>query len=143
VLNVTRISSDPSKHEEDLASLASQAAVALDNLVLGRGGDVAAVKRLALLVCGSLETDQAIDLTTAVAVHHALIEMSGVTSSKTVDDLRTNAMEFIERLSRIAKNESLEPAEIKNLRDVCVALSRSATALAGPLYDRPTHQFRS
>lgn len=142
MLNVTRTSSDSSKHDEDLASLASQAAVALDNLVLGRGSDLAAVKRLADVVCGSLETQPAIDLTTAVAVHHALVEMSGVTSSKTVDELRKNAMEFIERLSKTAEHESLEPAEIKNLRDVCVALSRSATALAGPLYDRPTHQLR-
>lgn len=127
----------------DLASMASNAAIALDNLVLGRIPDVASIKQLADSLSDHLKSKGEMDLTTAVALRHAIMKVNHAERSQTVPELLSNAGELVQRLSRVvADGESIAPEEIKSLRSLCVALSRTSVALAGPLLDRSRHQSR-
>jgi hypothetical protein len=137
-------SPEPLELEMDLASLASQAAIDLDDLLLGRRKELTAVKVLAEKIAASLPLGQTMDATTAVAVQRALIETPGLPQTTTVNELVNSAAELTARLSKlVAKPEPKEnPDEVKQLRSFCVALSRSSTALQGSPYDRPEHPFR-
>ena len=87
MVHASTSSSEPLELEMDLASLASQAAIDLDDLLLGRGKELTAVKVLAEKIASSLPSGQTIDATTAVAVQRALIETPGLSQSTTVNEL--------------------------------------------------------
>ena len=143
MLHTMHIAAEQSGFNVDLASLASQAAIALDDLVLERAADLSAVKVLADSIKSDLGEQASMDLRTAVALQHALIAVPGGKRSRTVPELLSNAGEFVTRLLRVSENgHSKDVEELEKLRDLCVALSRSATVLAGPLYDRSKHQVK-
>jgi hypothetical protein len=118
------------------ADLAAQAALALDNLVICRASDLTAVRNLADSVSAGLQSQATVDPTTAVAMQRALIQAPNAQHSTTVNELLANASEFVQRLVSVADEGQASDEEARWLRTVCVALSRSAVALSGPLYDR-------
>lgn len=143
MVNATTPSPEPLELEMDLASLASQAAIDLDDLLLGRRKELMAVKVLAAKIAASLPSGQTMDATTAVAVQRALIETPGLPQSTTVNELLNSAAELTARLSKlVSEPEPKDTEEVRQLRSFCVALSRSSTVLQGSPYDRPEHPFR-
>ena len=144
MVNATTPSPEPLELEMDLASLASQAAIDLDDLLLGRRKELNAVRVLAKQIATNLPSGQAMDPTTAVAVQRALIETPGLPQSTTVSELLTSAAKLTSRLSElVGKQEPTDNVdEVKQLRSFCLALSRNSTALQRSPYDRPDHPFR-
>lgn len=143
MLHSTGISQKRSKVEMDLASLASQAAIALDELALGRRTELTAITELVQKVQASLPSHQSIDVPTAVAVQRALVALPEAAHGTTVNELLDSASELTKRLSNlVANDEHQDIEEIKRLRSFCVALSRSAMSLEGSPYDRPEHPFK-
>lgn len=126
----------------DLATTASRAAVALDDLTLGRDPDLAVVKRLAEDVALNLIEESTADMATAVVVRRALIEtMPQEAENTTLADLRKNARDLIRRLKAVAQNGAQpDMEELARLRSVCVALSRNAMGSDGPAYERSIPQ---
>ena len=126
--------------ESDLPSLASHAAVELDNLILNRAQHLEAVRRLANMILGSFipagkgEAKQsAFDPTVVVLMNRAIAD-SGLPDRnlRTVDELVKRADQIGEVLKRVSEHprEFRERDEefLAQMRDFCVALSSRASA---------------
>ena len=141
--------------EYDLASLASHAAVELDNLILGRAERLDAVSYLARVILGSFASASksamripTFDPATAVVMRHAIVdsEMAGPELT-TINDLSKLAGRIRVNLERLGKDpESFrrqDQEQLKRMRSFCVALSRRASALDQSVDDiEQTHPFR-
>jgi hypothetical protein len=134
---------EPLELEMDLASLASQAAIELDDLLLGRREELAAVGVLIDKIRDGLPHGQPLDTTTVMAMQRAFIDTPGSKETNTVSELQTNAAELMARLSGIvagAKNQ--QATALEQLRSFCVALSKHSTALQRSPYDYQEHPFQ-
>jgi hypothetical protein len=137
--------------QEDLASLASRAAVELDHIVLGRvdrAGDLSAVTRLATSlrdwsdVNQPAAPDSALNPTTAVVLHRALNEYTGHKAPTQLQEILDKAAEVTERLTTVAKQPaSLDGMEVIRLRTFCIDLSKQALAALRSPYDDPQNAF--
>ncbi len=134
--------------ESDLPSLASQAAVELDNLSLGRGKNLSAVKTLAEKLSQSVtEVDEPssrsslLDPVAAVAVSRAIGDLGDSAQPKQLNDLLSRAGDLTRQLRALAEDATAD-ADIPTLRSFCVALSRHASAAEPSLYDRYSHPYR-
>lgn len=116
---------------DDLASLALDAAIALDNVLLGRpSGDLSTLRQLATAIEESLPSGSAIDPTTAFAVRHALINTPGVPVVTTAGELVENTNKLAAQLAEFhAPGDVPSEEEIKRLRAFCLGLSRSLNGL--------------
>ncbi len=139
--------------ESDLASLACQAAIELDNLLLGGNGGREAVRRLAdalshIVASGGEAASPASLLkpATAVVLNRAFGERH-VAGLSSIDDLVKSAGDIAGQLRAVAANPEdpllAAPEQIRNMRATCLAVSRSAWASESSPYDRrPEHPFR-
>src|SRR2546427_204701 len=91
----------PLELEMDLASLASQAAIELDDLLLGRRKELTAVRVLVEKISAGLPQGKPFDTTTVVAIQRALIDTPGSKQATTVSELQTSAAELTKRLSNL------------------------------------------
>ena len=133
----------PLELEMDLASLASQAAIELDDLLLGRRKDLTAVGVLIDKIAACLPQGKPLDATTVVAVQRALIDTPGSKQTTTVSELQSSAAEMTARLSGlITESDVNAPNLVEQLRSFCVALSKHSTALQRSPYDRREHPFQ-
>ncbi len=133
----------PLELEMDLASLASQAAIELDDLLLGRRKDLTAVGVLVDKIAAGLPQGKPLDATTVVAVQRALIDTPGSKQTTTVSELQSSAAEMTARLSGlITESDVKAPSLLEQLRSFCVALSKHSTALQRSPYDRREHPFQ-
>jgi hypothetical protein len=133
----------PLELEMDLASLASQAAIELDDLLLGRRKDLTAVGVLVDKIAAGLPQGKPLDATTVVAVQRALIDTPGSKQTTTVSELQSSAAEMTARLSGlITESDVKAPNLLEQLRSFCVALSKHSTALQRSPYDRREHPFQ-
>ena len=133
----------PLELEMDLASLASQAAIELDDLLLGRRKDLTAVGVLVDKIAAGLPEGKPLDATTVVAVQRALIDTPGSKQTTTVSELQSSAAEMTARLSGlITESDVKAPNLLEQLRSFCVALSKHSTALQRSPYDRREHPFQ-
>lgn len=141
--------------ESDLPSLASQAAIELDNLILGRSSQVEAIRRLALRIGESVERDaepasalSRLDPKTVVVIKRAIDDALRLNAPlTTVDELVHETGKIRERLERVSQNpQALQQHGIdslKQMRAFCLALSRRASAHEQSMDDRkPPHPFR-
>jgi hypothetical protein len=133
----------PLELEMDLASLASQAAIELDDLLLGRRKDLTAVGVLVDKIAAGLPEGKPLDATTVVAIQRALIDTPGSKQTTTVSELQSSAAEMTARLSGLITEEDVKGSDVLvRLRSFCVALSKHSTALQRSPYDRREHPFQ-
>ena len=134
--------------DPNLPSLASEAAIDIDNLLSGGPQDLRAIQKLAERLKNTIElTDTAdpprslMDPATLIILGEAIGEATKDRSLSKVEDLLKEASKISESLSRDDLEEN--PAELKQARDFCIALSRAAMAYHKSISDlRPSHPFR-
>lgn len=132
--------------ESDPSSLASQAAVELDNLLRGRGTRVSAVLRLAELI--TEEFSGAAHRATTVGVMKRAISESNFSPHPLtkVEDVRKEAEQVAESLKRIATEAASygqeHSQETERMRSFCVAYSIQRSATDRPRNDKPQHPYR-
>ncbi len=133
--------------ECDLASIASQAAIELDNLVIGDKTELSASGRLAQFLSHSINVEtpnspeSQLNPTTAVAVNLAIADAHGQTQFTELWDLLKEVGRLTDVLSQAG--EIKEQDELVMLRDFCLALSKRAFALERATQDvKPEHPFR-
>lgn len=125
----------PLELEMDLASLASLAAIELDDLLLGRRKQFDAVQLLAQRIASGVPDGQPLDDSTVVAMHHALIEdPSGAPTTMT--ELKTTAAVLSDQMAKLVGEDTNNAMDlIKKLRSFCVALSKHSMAIHRSPYD--------
>lgn len=130
--------------ESDLPSLACQAAIELDNLVIGRPVQLEAVRRLAAHISPPISGASSPDLTTLMVIRHAIDDGDGMcTPLSTVDQLRQEASKIGESLHNLLATDRHDPETLKKMRTFCLVLSRSASAYQQPIDDiKPRNPFR-
>jgi hypothetical protein len=138
--------------ENDLASVAAQAALELDHHALGRPIGFAATQRLVDLISNAV-TDVAqpespnslLNPATAVALGKAIDDAvhAGQITTTRLEDLIVQAAQFKNRLAAVVGNPGqATSAEKKALRDFCVALSRQADAVESATRYRSDHPLK-
>lgn len=123
---------------DDLPSLASHAAVELDDLILGRPKTLGAVEQLATAMSdllAALDASQVttwVDPRTMVVVGRAIND-SGLAKAVTVDDLRQEAEVLSKQLLSLTDPRSSAPPtdDLAKIRDFCLKLSKLALASRG------------
>ena len=139
--------------EGDVPSLANQAATELDNIILGRGDQVAAIRRLALLLRSELTAPgtpttrrMPVKATTLVVMNRAMSEANIGAPAKNVGDVVEQVGQVVDLLEKVAtgpaKFKQDNPGEAERLRSFCLAYSRSTSASQRTRDDRPRHPFR-
>lgn len=139
MLRTMRITNETG-HRVDLAAVASAAARSLDELTLGRTQDLSAVESLVTILSSDLKSTRSMDLSTASAVQHALADGSHENQAVPIGDFLERAKALTSRLNHVVQTKDL--GEARDLRDLCVALSRSAIALSTSVYDRMPLPYR-
>lgn len=136
--------------EGDLPSLASRAAIELDNMILGNADDLAVVRRLARLLAESLEAvpdpaspESLVDPATVLVMNSAILDAHVADRPlQTLRDLVSESMRIRETLESIS---GLTPkADLERMRSFCVALSNRASECLKPWEELESrHPFRS
>lgn len=125
--------------ENDLPSLACQAAIEIDDVILNRSRELKAVPRLATLIAESIPnvSDMAtqaslLDPTAVVVVNRALMDSTFGPTLKKVEELVATTERMTQSLKDLTTNppmfRSAKPDELKKMRAFCLALSRHASA---------------
>ena len=134
--------------EIDLSSLACDAAIELDNLILGKNSNTRAVRCLADLVLESLSVkpkspmDAALLNPATVAVMHRAIDDSMTFSNPltTVNQVIKEAGKIHKRFKSVSDNPDMcrqqDPNGLVEMRTFCLALSKHASA-----YDRSIDEW--
>jgi len=138
----------------DLPSVACQAAIGLDNLILGRANGLPGVAGLSARL--SEEVPAAPDLnsplslvdpSTVVALHGTIQESRLAAPSDDIVVLTRQAGEIVRRLKAASDDPAAARAshleELRKLKEFCLILSRRSAATAGdPDESRPPHPYR-
>ena len=149
--NAAKISKQASLHviDPDLPFLASEAAIELVNLLLGRKSDLKSVSILAEKLRNSVEIDKTngeihslMDPTTVIILAEAINKSQAQPTITKVEELIKKACSIADDLSN-----NTDPKDNRNrlewARDFCVALSRLTAAYHKSIFDlRPPHPFR-
>ena len=138
--------------QEDLASIASRAAVELDHVVLGRSARAEGLHAVTLLATALRDwsnvnqpaaPDSALNPTTAVVLHRALNEYTEHQAPTQLQEILDKAAEVTELLRAVAEHPGSQNAtEIIRLRTFCIDLSKQALAALRSPYDDPQHTFQ-
>lgn len=137
----------------DLPSVACQAAIELDNLILGRTNELPSVRELSARISAEvpemsdLNSPVFVDLLTVVALHGTLKESRITIPSDEIGEFTRQAGVIASLLNRVsddpraARSSDLE--ELKKLKEFCLILSKqSAAASMNPDESRPPHPYR-
>jgi len=141
----------PWELENDLATVSCYAAGEVDNLILKHSNGLGALKRLrdmiqsSLIDCGTSDSGHfMVDPTTAVAMNRALLVSGSVGNLDTVDQLIRESKQVAELLERVAEKAEKgdgDIGELKKLRSLCLALSKSALAFEEPIDEDKSSEF--
>jgi hypothetical protein len=138
---------------EDLASLACDAAIELDNLILDRAREVAAVRKLSDRLAKELpdapdfsSLKHLVDPSTLVVMSRAILETPWAGQASEVQELTRAAGKIAQRLLSVSSDPGASRADIpglEQLRTFCLALSRRAAAARGSAIETKTpHPYR-
>lgn len=131
-----KMQTDASDFDLNLASLASRAAIALDNLSLGRDFNRAAIRVLAEQ--GQTRLAEGIpDRVTTLAIFGAMRSRIDAAPSMIGEEFYQNAKTLFDRLLKLDENRP-GPTELAELRNFCVDLSRSVSALLSSPFEPET-----
>jgi hypothetical protein len=138
----------------DLPSVACQAAIELDNLILGRTTHLPSVAELS----GRLSEEvpnvpdlnsplSLVDPSTVVALRGTFQESRFSAPSDDIGDLTRQAEEIVRRLKAASEDPQSARASdlegLKKLKECCLILSRRSAAASGdPEESRPPHPYR-
>jgi hypothetical protein len=138
---------------EDLASLACDAAIELDNLILDRTIDLVAARKLADRL--TRELPEGVDLSSArslvdpatiVVMSRAIRESMWAGQPDEMQDLTRMTKQIAERLVTISGDPTAGKADLhrlEQLRAFCLLLSKWAAAVrSSALETRPPHPYR-
>lgn len=140
--------------KDNLASLACEAAIEIDNLLLGRKQSLVAVVALIDAISSSVtkvekptRPNSLLDPTTAIALNRAIQATYSIQALKRLDELVREADRITGRLVKLVETPTQflkqHPDELRRMKAFCLALSRSASALMHPIQDlQPEHPFR-
>ncbi len=138
----------------DLPSVACQAAMELDNLILGRNSSLRGVAELSNRLTEEVPDVpdlnsplSLVDPSTVVALHGTLQEACITGPSDNITDLTRRAGEIVQRLKTVSADpqaaRSADLEGLRKLKDFCLILSRRAAAASGdPEEARPPHPYR-
>ena len=121
-----------------LPFLASQAAIELDNLLLGRDVELKAVKQLAERLDQSTgqvagtESHRSLTDPATITLFNRAVVASGKLDVRTVDELASEAGRIAHELQN--SEEKSDKGQIKYLRTFCTHLAQSALALEQSLF---------
>jgi hypothetical protein len=154
-MNVPETSIDrPLSLGSDLPSVACQAAIELDNLILGRANDLPSVRELSARLTQEVPAlpDLAsplslVDPSTVVVLHGTFQEARMTAPSDDIGDLTRQAGEIVRRLRRASDDPQVARTSdregLRQLKEFCLILSRrSAAANRDVDESRPTHPYR-
>ncbi len=135
--------------DADLASLASEAAIDIEYLLLKRETNSLAIQRLAERLNNSIEVTPTgdpphslMDPVTLTILNEAVAKAKNKKSLQKVEELLVEAAEIAKALSRANLMDNHEE-ELKQARDFCVAFSRAVMAYHKSIHDlHPSHPFR-
>lgn len=137
---------DMGSRAEEFSWLACQAAIELDNMLLGRPTDASAVGRLGQKLGQSVAGDatsasvpRLADMRRTLALHAAVRRIGSVDQS-TVSGLQEVTRALAQQLCSVG-SQSLHDDLVK-LRSFCVALSRAAVVSERPVLERPRRSDR-
>jgi hypothetical protein len=140
--------------ESDLASLACQAAIELDNLILDRPTTFDSVRRLIATIAESVpdsarafSPSSLLDPTAVLVLNRAIGDAVPGVAPNRVDELVRHAARMIQQLSDMIANPEHSRAsrlsELKQMRLLCLAVSKHASAaIPSPEERIPDHPFR-
>ena len=138
----------------DLPSVACQAAIELDNLILGRGTSLLGVVELSNRLTEEVPNVpdlnsplSLVDPSTVVALYGTLQEACIIGSSGDIADLTRRTEEIVLRLKTVNDDpqaaRSADLGGVRKLKEFCLILSRRAAAAGGDLDEaRPPHPYR-
>jgi hypothetical protein len=138
----------------DLPSIACQAAIELDNLILDRGRSLPAVAELSNRLAEEVPNVpdlnsplSLVDPSTVVALHGTFQEAPTTGPSDDIADLIQRASEIVKRLMMASNNPQAarfaDLEELRKLKEFCLILSRRAAAASGdPDEAGPPHPYR-
>jgi len=131
--------------DEDLPSLASHAAIELDDLIRNRRTSVDAIQRLATVLSESViriarRRSSSLNPTTAVVVNRAISEATGA-RGESLSDIVVST-DRIAKLLRGAKNTKRRREQLEQLQAFCLALARHASAADRLPHDKPEQSVR-
>jgi len=135
--------------DPDLPYLASEAAIELDNLLLGRKSNLKSVHILAERIGNSFEIDRSNGATRPLMDPATLTVLGDAINESQSQPIVIKFEDLIKKASSIAdellKNTNLKDnrKELEWARAFCVALSRLSAAYHKSVFDlRPPHPFR-
>lgn len=147
----TMATQGPSGTGQDLASLACQAALEFDNLILKRSSQLnaaselfAQIRQRVTDVAQPASASSLLDPTTAVVLNRAVKDVSGPTDGQ-LEQLLVQIREMSEIVTGLT---TADPSAEKNvvqlgkLRTFCLAVSRHASAVWPNPFERPEQPFR-
>lgn len=133
----------------NLAVLASLAAIALDRKLRGQEESLGSVNELVLQLRSALaagtspsvgQVAQAFVSLSAVDVLGRALLMATSVPATSMDDITSRAKVLLDGLEGAARED--DPAKLRELRDFCVALSRSFQAQWGAMFPTvPEHPY--
>jgi hypothetical protein len=133
--------------EADLSSLASKAAIEIDNLILGRGKKHESIKKLAKKLSesiqGTFRTTECKSLInpTAVTIMGRAINKGSIEKIDSVDEIIIQAQQIADTMNKSTGTH--DKKQLEEIRTFCVALSISAASHRLSTADqRPKHPFR-
>lgn len=137
--------------DSDLPSVASQAAIELDNLLLERALELTAVARLAEMIRAVAPPAehplqiQHLDIGSTLAVNRAAARFAGAAAPTRLSELLPRVQAFAQRLSDLAgpaTERNKVEGDVRELKAFCLELSRQAATGQRCAHDRPSHPYR-
>ncbi len=137
--------------DPDLAFLASDAAIELDNYLANRSSDITAVVKLATRLKNSIQISDGgsaptslMDPATLTVLSEAVRLSLGNTQITSVDELITHASKIADGvIAGTKRRKRKNRRDLQWTRAFCVALSRCAAAYRKSIHDlRPQHPYR-
>ena len=133
--------------DPDLPFLAAEAAVDIDNMLVGSSRDLRAVRRLAEQLKNSIRLSDTggsphslMDPATLTVLGEAILQARR-TSHSNMEDLLTEVVNIANKLS--SEDPLKDREELELARAFCIALSQAAMAYGKSIRDlRPSHPFR-
>jgi len=133
--------------DPDLALLASEAAIDIDNLLSNRSKDLKAMRDLAGRLKNSVEVSAGgpphslMDPATLTVLGEAVAQAAGMTYAQKIEDLLAEAFKISDELSSEDPTKNIE--DLKRAGDFCMGLSMAVAAYRKSIRDlRPMHPFR-
>jgi len=138
--------------DSDLPSLASQAAIELDNLRLNRASQLNAVGRLADIIHATMPPAEHswhishLDIGSTLAVNRAVARCFATLPTSThLDELLPHVRAVAQSLSALAEPGAVvdaDAADVNTLKAFCLELSRQAATTQLSAHERPSHPYR-